>query len=78
MTEKQKIHRYKIEDTGWMQHIVPTTQDDTCETFLNFAGAKAALKQSFQRTIKDYRWALQTLNKTKVSDVHTNTPIDTN
>ena len=70
MVTHKKIHRYKIEDVGWMRHIVPTTQDDTCGTYLNFAGAKAALKDSFQQTIKDYRWALQKLNKITVSDVH--------
>ena len=68
--EKPKIHRYKIEDVGWMQHIVPTTQDETCGTFLNFDGAKAILKESFRQTIKDYRYALKKLNETTVSDVH--------
>ena len=67
---KKKIHRYTIEDIGWLQHIVPTRQEDTCETYLNFAAAKAALKSSFQQTIKDYRWALKNLKETKVSDVH--------
>ena len=71
MAKQEKIHRYKIEDVGWMQHIVPTWDDNTCGTYLNFTAAKADLKGFFQQTIKDYRWALQKLNKTKVSDIHT-------